>query len=170
LGKNGTEVVAIFGGSFDPPHFGHFSVVKEALKVLNIDTLIVVPTFLNPFKIISHFSVKERFELTTNLFSSLERVRVDEYEIKEQRATPTAQTVKHFQKRYSVKYLIIGADNLENIEKWHEFEWLNSQIIWVVATRDGYFLKSDKLRDYIILNIDVNISSTEIRKTIKGKI
>lgn len=170
MGKNGREKVAIFGGSFDPPHFGHFSVVEEALNVLTIDTLIVVPTFLNPFKTLSHFTAKERLQLTQKLFAPLKRVRVDAYEIEEKRPTPTAQTLKEFQKCYDVQYLIIGADNLESIEKWYEFEWLNRQITWVIATRNGYLLNTDKLRDYIILNVSMNISSTEIRKQIKGKI
>ena len=40
--------IAIFGGSFDPIHVAHVTVVKEALNKLDIDTVIVVPTYLNP--------------------------------------------------------------------------------------------------------------------------
>ncbi len=161
--KENLETIALFGGSFDPPHFGHKSVVEEALKVLNIDRLIVIPTFLNPFKRVSHFTTKERLRLTKELFKSFDKVEVDAYEIEEQKPTPTAQTLKYFQKKYNVAYLIIGADNLENIEKWHEFEWLNSQITWVVATRKGYEIKSNKLRDVTILEVEADISSTQIR-------
>ncbi len=163
LFKENLETIALFGGSFDPPHFGHKSVVEEALKVLNIDKLVVVPTFLNPFKVKSHFTTKERLALTKELLEPLNKVVVDDYEIKEQKPTPTAQTLKHFQKKYRVGYLIIGADNLEHIEKWHEFEWLNHQITWVVATRKGYEIKSNKLRDVKILEVEVDISSTQIR-------
>ncbi|HHE07967.1 MAG TPA: ribosome silencing factor RsfS, partial [Chlorobaculum parvum] len=42
--------VAIFGGSFDPPHMGHQGIVQRAVEVLDIDKLIVLPAFLNPFK------------------------------------------------------------------------------------------------------------------------
>ena len=42
--------VAIFGGSFDPPHKGHQRIVEKATEVLDIDKLIVVPAYLNPFK------------------------------------------------------------------------------------------------------------------------
>ena len=161
--KENLETIALFGGSFDPPHFGHKSVVEEALKVLNIDRLIVVPTFLNPFKTVSYFTTKERLRLTKELFKPFDKVVVDDYEIEEQKPTPTAQTLRFFQKKYSVKYLIIGADNLEHIEKWHEFEWLNRQVTWVVATRKGYEIKSNKLRDVTILEVEVDISSTQIR-------
>ena len=42
--------VAIYGGSFDPPHIGHEEIIKQALKTLDIEQLFVVPTYLNPFK------------------------------------------------------------------------------------------------------------------------
>ncbi len=36
--------IALFGGSFDPPHKGHDAIVKEALAKLDIDKLIIMPT------------------------------------------------------------------------------------------------------------------------------
>lgn len=42
--------IALFGGSFDPPHQGHESVIKEALNTLEIDKLIIMPAFISPFK------------------------------------------------------------------------------------------------------------------------
>ncbi len=42
--------IAIFGGSFDPIHTGHIKIIKKALKELDIDYIILVPTYLNPFK------------------------------------------------------------------------------------------------------------------------
>jgi len=163
LFKNNPETIALFGGSFDPPHLGHRMVVEEALKVLGVDLLMVIPTFLNPFKEASYFTVEERFKLSQNLFGTFENVMVSDYEIKEAKPTPTVETLKHFQKSYDVRYIIIGADNLESIEQWQAFEYLNAQVTWVVATRMGYEVKHDKLRDFKLLNIEVDLSSTEIR-------
>ncbi|CAA6821400.1 MAG: Probable nicotinate-nucleotide adenylyltransferase [uncultured Sulfurovum sp.] len=163
--KKNRESVALFGGSFDPPHLGHKTVIEEALKALEIDKLIVIPTFLNPFKTLSHFTVLERFSLSKELFNVFEKVIISDYEINQKKPTPTVETLKYFMKKYEVLYLIVGADNLENIEKWKAFEYLNAQIIWVVATRSGYEIKSDKLRDFKVLNISVDISSTQIRNT-----
>ena len=41
---------AIFGGSFDPVHNGHVSLVSELQKVLELDEIIVMPTGISPFK------------------------------------------------------------------------------------------------------------------------
>ncbi|CAA6810949.1 MAG: Nicotinate-nucleotide adenylyltransferase (EC [uncultured Sulfurovum sp.] len=161
-----SNTIALFGGSFDPPHLGHKAIVEEALKVLNIDKLIVVPTFLNPFKESSYFTVEERLERTKMLFSDFENVMVNAYEINQKKPVPTVETLAFFQKSYEVLYLIIGADNLENIEKWQAFDRLNAEVIWLVATRSGYAIKSEKLREFKLLNIEVDLSSTEIRNKI----
>ncbi len=155
--------VALFGGSFDPPHFGHRAIVERALKELSIDRLIIIPTFLNPFKSKSHLSAIDRLALTKEYFKSFKSVEISDYEIKQGVATPTTTTLNYFQNLYSVKYIIIGADNLQTINRWYNFKWLNSQITWVVATRDGYDLDTSKLKDFKILKVEANISSTEIR-------
>jgi nicotinate-nucleotide adenylyltransferase len=163
LFKDRLETVALFGGSFDPPHFGHKAVVEEALKLLDIEKLIVVPTFLNPFKTSSFSSVEERFLMSVEMFKSFDKVEVNRYEIEENKSTPTAQTLSYFKEKYEVKYIIIGADNLNSIEKWYNFKWLNEEVTWVIASRAGYKLLSNKLRDFKILNVDADISSTQIR-------
>jgi nicotinate-nucleotide adenylyltransferase len=170
LFKGKQDSIALFGGSFDPPHIGHKLIVEEALNVLKVNTLIVVPTFLNPFKKRSHFNTSERLEMTKEMFRPFLNVLVSSFEIEEGRATPTAETIAHFQKRHGVDYLIIGADNLASIDKWYNFKWINEQITWVVATRRGYDADTSKLRAFKILEIDEDISSTSIRKKIvEGK-
>ncbi|HHD75622.1 MAG TPA: nicotinate (nicotinamide) nucleotide adenylyltransferase [Campylobacterales bacterium] len=161
--KNDSKSIALYGGSFDPPHLGHKSVVEEALKVLPVDKLFVIPTFLNPFKSQSYFSESKRFELVSEMFASFERVEISDYEISANRAVTSVETLRYFQQEYEVDYLIIGADNLEKLDQWSEFEYLNAQVTWVIARRNGYGLKSDKLRDFKVLNTNVDISSTQIR-------
>jgi nicotinate-nucleotide adenylyltransferase len=163
LFKEKQEAVALYGGSFDPPHIGHLAIIKEALKSLDIDRLIVVPAFLNPFKTDSYYSPTKRLKQSNKLFGKIPKVLVDDYEIREGKATNTAQTLQHFQKEYSVKYIIIGADNLSSITKWYNFSWLNSNITWVIATREGYELDTVALQNFKVLKVEIDISSTQIR-------
>ncbi len=162
--KDRKESVALFGGSFDPPHFGHKAIVKEALRVLDIERLIIIPTFLNPFKLGSHASPTKRLFMSKEIFKEFQKVTINSYEVDRGEPTPTANTLKYFQQIHSVKYIIIGADNLGTIDKWYNFKWLNSQITWVIATRGGYGLDTSKLKDFKILKVEADISSTEIRK------
>ena len=161
--KKHKPVAAMFGGSFDPPHLGHQSIVQEVIKNLDIETLLVVPTYLNPFKVSSLASIAMRLEWCHILFDDIPKVVVDDYEIQEGKSTYTSDSVKHFNIAYNVKYLIIGSDNLASLTKWHQYEWLNENIIWVIVTRNGYTLDVEGLREWKVLTLDEEISSTTIR-------
>jgi len=157
------HTVAIFGGSFDPPHIGHQHIVETIVKHLDIDKLLVVPAYLNPFKSFSFASAPQRLSWCRTLFSTQHKVIVSDYEINEGKSTTTKQTVEHFNTLYDVKYLVIGSDNLLALTKWHNFSWLNETIIWVIITREGYPLNVKNLRKWQILEVNAHISSTQIR-------
>lgn len=161
--KEDKQVVAMFGGSFDPPHLGHQRIVEKAIKSLDIDKLLVVPAYLNPFKTSSLASATQRLVWCHTLFDTVDNVIVDDYEIKEGKSTTTSQSIKHFNIDYDVKYLIIGSDNLSTLTKWHNFEWLNAHIIWVIITREDHPLKTGSLREWKTLALDAPMSSTDIR-------
>jgi ribosome silencing factor RsfS/YbeB/iojap len=50
------------------------------------------------------------------------------------------------------------------LTKWHEFEWLNNHIIWVIITREGYEIRTDMLREWKVLEINAPVTSTDIRE------
>ena len=162
--KQGKQVVAMFGGSFDPPHIGHQDIVEKAIKSLDIEKLLVVPAYLNPFKTSSLASAAQRLAWCHTLFDTVDKVMVDDYEIQEGKSTTTSQSIKHFNQSYDVKYLIIGSDNLSTLTKWHAFDWLNETVIWVIATREDHHLDTVELKHWEILPINATISSTQIRE------
>jgi nicotinate-nucleotide adenylyltransferase len=157
--------IAIFGGSFDPPHIGHEAIVNRSLEVLDIDKLFVIPAFLPPFKQKYHFSPKDRFNLSKQLFKN-KQVEVLDYEIKQNNPTPTINTVKHIISTINPNniYLIIGADNLSSIHLWQDFEQLKDLVSFIVISRDQKSLKNDIIQ-FKIINIDIKISSTELRQS-----
>jgi nicotinate-nucleotide adenylyltransferase len=151
--------IAIFGGSFDPPHAGHVAVVKSALRELPVDTLYVVPAYVNPFKSGTHAPPELRRKWLQRIFENRARVCVSDFESGKGRPVPTIETVRHFRRIDPDIYLIIGSDNLESLSKWHEFETLDRLVTWVVATR-GPHKESGTFR---FLDVDVDVSSTELR-------
>jgi len=155
---------AIFGGSFDPPHRGHQRIVEKAAATLDIEKLLVVPAYLNPFKTSSLASAGQRLLWCQTLFDNIPKVTVDDYEIKEGKSTTTSQSVKHFNIDYDVKYLIVGSDNLSTLTEWHEFEWLNANITWVIASRKDHAMETAPLRSWSLLEITEAISSSDIRE------
>jgi len=158
--------LAIFGGSFDPVHIAHITIVEQALEELNINKIIVVPTYLNPFKTNYHLEPKLRYELLKKVFQKNKKVEVCDFEIKQNKAVPSIETVNYLKDLYkpSKIYLIIGADNLKSLEKWYKYEELNSLVEFVIATREGY--EGNKLDSYKVLNVNINISSSKLRDEI----
>lgn len=156
-------IVAIYGGSFDPPHLGHQMIVQITIERLDIDKLLVIPAYLNPFKASTQSLASERLEWCHQLFDTIDKVSVEDYEINQGKSTVTSQSVKHFNNIYNVNYLVIGSDNLELLTQWHNFTWLNTHITWVIVTREGYPIDTSKLREWEILALDIPYSSTQIR-------
>lgn len=156
--------VAIFGGSFDPPHKGHQAIVEKALQVLDIDKLIILPAFLNPFKKNTLASPQERLAWCHQLFDNIPGVEISDYEIQSGRPVYTSESLDYFRKIYDVVYLIIGADNLADITKWHEFDKINDAVTWVIADRGEHPLHTEMLQNWVPLNVDMPVSSTEIRE------
>ena len=157
--------VAIFGGSFDPPHIGHEQIIQKALQKLDIEVLFVVPTFLNPFKKKFFADAKKRLEWVEKLLFSHKKAKLLSYEVDQKRSVPTIETVKYIQNKYKTDkiYLIIGADNLKDLTKWKNYKELKKLVHFVVSSRDDIDIPDD----FEKLNIDVNISSSKLREDLK---
>ncbi len=158
--------IAIFGGSFDPIHVAHVSIVQETLKNLDIDMLIIVPTYLNPFKSSFYLNPQTRFKLIKKVFKEFEKVQVCDYEINQQKASYSIDTVNYLKNLYNPSkiYFIIGEDNLESLDKWHEIDKLKNLVEFVVASRKGF--KSKKAKEFKKLDVDIEISSSSLRNEI----
>jgi nicotinate-nucleotide adenylyltransferase len=151
--------LALYGGSFDPPHAGHVAIVAEALRVLAIDRLILVPASRNPFKPSVRSCGAVRYQWLKEIFSFSELVEISNFEISQERSVYTIETVEHYAKFCDTLYLIIGADNLAQLEQWHRFDELNAMVQWVVAARGDIPIPDTMIR----LDIDIPISSTDFR-------
>ena len=158
--------IAIFGGSFDPIHTAHVVVVKEALKELHIDMVIVVPTYLNPFKSSFYLNPETRFKLLEKVFKDFDKVQICDYEINQQKTSYSIDTVNYLKNLYNPSkiYFIIGEDNLKTLDKWHEIDKLKELVEFVIATRKGF--ESKKAKEFKNLDVDIDISSSSLRDKI----
>nr|WP_314118951.1 ribosome silencing factor [uncultured Campylobacter sp.] len=86
--------IALFGGSFDPPHAGHAAAVGAILSALKPDLLVIMPSFLNPFKKSFSAPPQLRLKWCRALWSDAPHVEVSDYEISQNVPVPTIQSVK----------------------------------------------------------------------------
>lgn len=151
--------IALYGGSFDPPHKGHVDVVNKALATLNLDKLIVVPAYRNPFKQEAYATSQQRFHWLNKIFEDFQNVMVSSFEIDQNRSVASYETVQHYKQNGDEIFFIIGADNIASLSKWQHFDYLEKNVSWVVAMRDNITIPSSMLS----LDVNVPISSSNIR-------
>jgi len=155
---------ALFGGSFDPPHLGHRCILEELLKRPEVDRVIVMPAWLNPFKERSHASAEQRLEWCRRVFD-LPGVTVSDREIRQERPVYTVETWAALRSEgLPLHYLVVGSDNLPTIRSWKAFDRLNDETVWIVATRRGTRPDLGPLRAAELLPVEVPVSSTMIRR------
>lgn len=157
------KTIALFGGSFDPPHLGHKAVVDAILSTLDVDEVVVMPAYLNPFKSKVYASGALRLKWLQEIFSSYKNVKIDDFELTWKQKVPTLQTVRHLLQRVQKIYLIIGADNLKTLDNWFGYEELRTLVTFVVATRDNEPIGSE----FLCLHVSCEISSTLLRQEMK---
>ncbi|MDX1296269.1 MAG: nicotinate (nicotinamide) nucleotide adenylyltransferase [Sulfurimonadaceae bacterium] len=155
--------IALFGGSFDPPHVGHLAIVDKALEQLDIDRLVIVPAYLNPFKTHSFATAEQRLKWLKRIYAGNPKIEISDFEIARNRPVPSIETVRHYLNEAENIYLIIGADNVASLEKWYAYEELDRLVTWVVARRDGIEIPGR----FITLDIDKPVSSTDLRNDIE---
>ncbi|MDK9693817.1 MAG: nicotinate (nicotinamide) nucleotide adenylyltransferase [Sulfurimonas sp.] len=154
------DTIALFGGSFDPPHIGHEAVVKALKNFKDIDKIIIMPTFLNPFKSTFHAPASLRVEWLREIFSGDENVIISDYEVLQKRQVPTIETVEHLFESYKKIYLVIGADNLAKLHLWKSYDRLQKLVTFVVASRENIEIP----KGFLTLHVVVDVSSTRLRE------
>ena len=75
--------IAVFGGSFDPPHKGHKAIINELLKLDFLDLIIILPSFLNPFKNKPLFLPQKRLELLNKMIEKDKKILISDFEIEQ---------------------------------------------------------------------------------------
>lgn len=155
--------IAVFGGSFDPPHKGHDQIIHEALKVLDIQKLFIVPTWISPFKERFFAPPSKRLQWIEKLWASLQKVQICTFELDNNRPTPTIETIEHLYENFFIEkcFFIIGADNIKRLHEWDRYEDLSKKVEFVVATRNGLPIPKNLKK----LQINATISSSILRET-----
>jgi nicotinate-nucleotide adenylyltransferase len=131
--------VALFGGSFNPPHVAHQLVALYVLETQAVDELWFVPAFQHPFdKPLAPFSDRRQMcELATAPLAP--RARVCDIEARLGGASRTLRTVKALQQAHpDITFsLVVGADLVGEIPSWHGAEELTRIVTFIVVGRTG---------------------------------
>ena len=176
--------IAVYGGSFNPPHRGHREAARTALETLRPDCFLIMPDNTPPHKELEEGSPSpdERLQLCRLCFSDLPGVEVSETEIRRSGKSYTYDTVREFRERFPKAHLtlVVGTDMFLSFEEWYHFEYLLSCCRLAVLARDlddDEVLQHAKEHFCSVYGADVVIlphtpfpmSSTEIRAALRKR-
>lgn len=179
------EKIAIYGGSFDPPHKGHKLLALNLAECCGAEKVIVIPAATSPFKSGSSASGAERLEMCRLAFRE-DVFEVSDLELRRGGKSYTIETVSAVKEMYpeSELFLFMGEDMLLTFNKWYKYDEILSFCNIVAACRTEKKEKLEMMRAFAseVLGLDekralicgstpIEISSTEIRNQIEdGKV
>ena len=175
---NGSPKIALFGGTFNPPHTGHISACTEFAKAISPDVLYIMPSSVPPHKeMAGKGSAAQRFSMARIAFRNMPCTTVfSAMELARDGKSYTVDTVESLIKLHGCEkiYMYVGSDMLFWFENWKDFRKLFEKCILVTAARseeDAGNIKAccENFRkkygcEYILLPlVPLEISSTKLR-------
>lgn len=189
------QVHLIFGGSFNPIHYGHLNALLQTAYQLPIAKITLVPCGRPPHKDTGINQEHQVNMLQLAIDNSLlpYPINIETHEIKKQEPSYTVHTLQYFIKELSPQIplvLLLGMDSYVNFTQWFEWEHILKLCHLAILPRSPYthlsvtnsFLLNQETNDYKELlqnkhgkiwhakpTINLNISSTQLRDAIKQK-
>ncbi len=168
--------IGLFGGAFNPVHNGHVIIAILSKEYLDLDKLLMLPTFIPPHRDPGRLvPFEKRMEWLKKAFDGVNGVEVSDYEKQKGGISYSIETIKHFSEEFRSKpYFLIGEDSALNFDKWYRYEELMEKAFFAVYPR----LKESKLTEikerfpsFIVMDLPlIGLSSTMVRKRIlEGK-
>jgi len=189
--------LGLFGGTFDPVHYGHINSVKEIHNRFNLTKTIFIPAHIPHHKKKPVTESVHRLEMVKLSVLGFDYFEVSDTEIIRDGNSYSFQTIEYFKKFYKNKidpFFIVGIDIFLEISTWKNYPNFFSESNFIVMNRPGYtnikpedLLPADIAKEfdyhhenssfkhksgYCIYYVNVtpyDISSTDIRGKIKRK-
>ena len=119
--------IGIYGGSFNPVHFGHVGLAKWVIEHTDLDELWLLVSPNNPLKPAGILAPEqERLAGVREAIKDIPHVKASDFEFSLPRPSYTANTLRELQKKYpDYEFtLVIGEDNLAIFDRWREYEYI----------------------------------------------
>ena len=175
--------LGVFGGTFNPIHFGHLHIAQEFARMLGLSQVLFVPTAMPPHKQAEDLApAADRFELCRMAVRDHPFCRVNDTEIRRGGKSYTVDTLRILTEQYpdTRLFLLMGEDMFLTLQNWREPEKIWQMADICAAPRsaepgDELYLHQEYLetlgaRVHICPIIFLSVSSTMVReKAAKGE-
>jgi nicotinate-nucleotide adenylyltransferase len=173
--------VALFGGSFDPPHHGHIAIATAAADVFDLDKVFFAPVGRQPLKpegVPASFA--DRLAMVELACGVDPRFDVSDLDAPKSDGSPnyTVQTLATLQEAMPDTRLfnLVGADSFLDLRRWHEPERLLDLAEWIVVSRPGFPLANlstlgltprQRGRVHLLQTVHEEVAATDLRERLE---
>jgi nicotinate-nucleotide adenylyltransferase len=173
--------IGIYGGTFDPIHYGHLSAASEVQQSLALDEVRMVLSAQPPHREQPVLSANDRFSLLTLALKDYPRLLADDCEMKRTGPSYMVDTLLHYRQQMpaSSVVLILGVEAFNSLTSWYRWEKIIQLAHIVITDRAGFDNQIERtLAEYVdpFLTDDksqpvkpIDISATQIRRLIKDR-
>jgi nicotinate-nucleotide adenylyltransferase len=166
--------VGVFGGSFDPIHFGHLITTTFVYEFRNLEKVIFIPNNISPLKTDTvPISAMHRLNMIKLAIEQYPFFECSDIEIKSGEISYTYKTLLELKKQYSNIELIIGYDNLIVFDKWAQPDKIVELAKLIVMKRKTDIVPTMQHKYFNLASVidtpTVDISSSEIRNKIRKR-
>lgn len=176
--------IGVYGGTFDPPHWGHITAARAAMEQLGLDKLVLIPDRVPPHKALPEGSAspEQRLEMAALATAELgRRAEVSDWELRRDGPSYTSDTLAELRREHpeDTLWLLMGSDMFLSLQTWHAPEEIMALARIAPFSREAedesaaFAAQKARLeREYgaqicIVQNPEVReLSSTEVRATL----
>jgi nicotinate-nucleotide adenylyltransferase len=168
--------IGIFGGTFNPPHYGHLIVAEFIREEVGLDKIIFIPCSIPPHKQNNEYlsqiaSPEHRFEMVKLAIIGNKFFEVSDIEINRSGVSYTIDTVNYFVSNFPEEkfYLLIGADQFAEFHTWRKPDEIVQKVNLIVFNRPGFVIPKTEFSKFatFITIPNIEISASTIRKRIR---
>ncbi|MBW4523005.1 MAG: nicotinate (nicotinamide) nucleotide adenylyltransferase [Scytolyngbya sp. HA4215-MV1] len=129
--------IAIFGGTFNPVHWGHLLIAETALHQCSLDQVLWVPTFHPPHKTAALPAFEHRLTMVQRAIADHPNFACSTIEAQHSGTSYAIDTLQDLQTQQpNIRWFwIVGLDAFQTLPRWHNAPELIAQCDWLVAPR-----------------------------------
>ena len=134
-----TLPIGVLGGTFDPIHLGHIHLATTALKLCNLQKILLIPCHQSPIRNQPIASAEDRLHMVKLAINDPIHLFADEREIKRPGLSYTIETLKSLRQEYPniALALIMGSDAFNKFDEWHEWQKILDIVHLIIVNRPG---------------------------------
>ncbi len=140
--------IGIFGGTFNPIHFGHLRTVEEIREIFKLEIIYYVLSKIPPHKANENLVLpKDRYEILKLAVKKNRFFKASPVELRRKKPSYSIDTINYFIKKFTNDnlFFIMGSDAFYEIDLWHKYKNIISSIDIIVMKREDFKINKSYL-------------------------